>query len=145
MPGPKSIKAHTIYILNGYSLYNLENLPFNVREILSSTVSVREEHRRILHVHKKASLRKVVYGGLAVVVRSMPGIVTVKVLVPPCLKGVNKHDRVPNLEADNSQDLPCLESRPAAIQCPQACMPVFCKTRTKCRYFSDEPPHTAIL
>lgn len=55
VPGPKSIKAHNIYILNGYSLFNLENLIFNIRQILSSFVSVREEHRRILHLHKKAS------------------------------------------------------------------------------------------
>lgn len=115
-----------------------------MREILSSTVSVREEHRRILQLHKKASLRKVVYVGLAVVVRSVPGVVTVKVVVPPCLKGVNKHYRVPNLEADYSQDLPSLKSRPAAIQSPLVCMPVFCKTRAMCRSFSDEPPHTAI-
>lgn len=132
--------------MGGYSLYNLENLPFNVREILSSTVSVREEHRRILHLHKEASLRKVVYGGLAVVVRSVPGVVTVKVVVLPCLEGVNKHDRVPNLEADYSQDRPSLERRPAAIQSSvlkPAC-PFSAKPRLDCRFFSDEPPHTYV-
>lgn len=44
----------------------------------------------MLHLHKKASLFvNVCMVGWKVLVRSMYGVVIVKFVVPPCLKGVN--------------------------------------------------------
>lgn len=55
--------------------------------------------------------------GRQVVVHSVPSVVVMKFVVTPCPKGAYQHNGMPNVGAENSQDLVCLESDDAAIPC----------------------------